>query len=213
VGTVGNGSNFVSVDTYGDAIPGYASNETALGPVAPTNQPLYGQVLHIGDPAWQAPLTLEADAYGLAIWLGGQTARNTAETELFAANILDHAPLTQAHALGVTLSPSSNLFGIPLLTLGNTSGPVLDVADDTITQLTAYIQATDGNTKPAPATQTASVAGQTQVARHFIDTMASFAPQPAVTSDAEIGVQASNGVPSLVASSAMFRTNGHVTVA
>jgi len=216
VGTKGNGSNFVSVDTYGDAVPAYASNETALGAIAPAagTQPLYGQVLHVGDPAWQAPLSLEASLLAPVALLAGKTGQVAAELALFAANVLYHMPLTQAYALGVTPPPATTLFGAGLDLIGVTSGPVLNVATDTITQLLAYIKATDGNTvasaTTAAAAPTTSAVSPASLRQGFVDAMASLAPHPAAVSDAGLGVRASDGMLGLVASGAGFRQNIHL---
>jgi hypothetical protein len=196
VGTKGNGSNFVSVDTYGDAIPAYASNETAIGAIAPAagTQPLYGQVLHVGDPAWQAPLSAEAALLAPAALLAGKTGQVAAEIALFAANVLYHLPLTQAHALGVTPPPATTLFGAGLGLLGVTSGPVLPVANDTIPQLIAYIAATDGNTRAAATAPAGARPG-------FIDAMAALAPIAGAPSARDADVHAAMTMPLLMAAS------------
>jgi hypothetical protein len=212
VGTKGNGGNFVAVDTYGDAVPAYASNETAIGPVAPANQPLYGQVLHIGAPIWQAPLSLEAAAYGPAILFGGKQAQVAAEATLFAGNLLDHLPLTQAYALGVTLPPPTNAYGVAVDTIGNTSGPVLNVGNDTVSQLLAYIKQTNGNTD-ALTPPTTIAAGATGQSRYFVDAMASIAPRGALVTGFGKGVQASNGLPGLAASAGPIQHDAHVMAA
>jgi hypothetical protein len=213
VGTVGNGDNFVAIDTYGDAIPAYASNESGIGPVAPAKQPLYGQVLHVGDPAWQVPLNLEADTYGLAIALGGKAAQVAAEITLFSANLLDHLPLTQAHALGVTLPVATNAFGVAIDTIGNTTGPVLNVGADTVSQLLAYIAATDGNTdaSAAPVSSTPLVAKGARQAQNFASAMASLAPGEALDTRVGMGVQAPSALLGLAGGS--FQHNTHVTSA
>jgi len=124
---------------------------------------------------------------------------------LFTANVLYHMPLTQAYALGVAPPPATTLFGVGLNLLGVTSGPILQVAGDTVTQIIAYIKATDGNTQAASS--------QTPLQQQFVGAMASFAPQAAEISGAGIGVHAANGMASLVAGGGGFRYNTHVVVA
>jgi len=209
VGTVGDGGNFVTVDTYGDPVPAYSSSETALGALAPANQPLYGQVLHIGDPSWQGTLSAQALALS-ALALLGQTGKAEALTPLLLLDLQYHSIVTQAYSLGVTLPPAAGPEASSL-EKGNTTGPVLSVAGDTITQLLAYIASTDGNTEAAAATTTAAVA--TASGQRFIDAMASLAPHPAAASDAGIGAQAWNTLRGALASGGPIRQSAHLMLA
>jgi hypothetical protein len=213
VGTKGNGSNFVSVDTYGDVIPAYSSTETVLGAIAPANQPLYGQVLHIGAPAWQTSVSVEAAGLQLEAILGGKSGQVAAAVTLFGLNLIDHAPLTQAYALGVTLPAATTAAGVAMDTLGNTSGPVLNVANDTVTQLLAYISATDGNTEaltpPAASSSTTSVGGVGGQLQRFVDAMATLAPHGALASSVGTGVQAGNMALGLAVSGGPLTHGSH----
>jgi hypothetical protein len=200
IGTKGDGGNFVAVDTYGDAVPAYASNETAIGPVAPSNQPLYGQVLHVGDPNWQTPLSIEAASYGPVIFFGGKSAQVAAELSLFGLNLLDHLPITQAHALGVPPPPATNAAGVLLNEGGNTSGPVLNVANDTIPQLIAYIKETNGYMTGMTSGRGAislSAIDRSQIERGFVDAMASFAPRLMAGLDSSQHIQPQVGIAAL----------------
>ncbi len=131
--SVGNGSNFVSFVTYGDPVGNYASDVKGEQPLAPAyapgqsgTLPHYGQVVMIGSPSAQAPLSsaaaLEANPLLSAIGWG----------DLASLLLEYHLPGVQAHDLGVNLAPSS-----PLLwdSTGDLSGPVIPVANDTIPQL------------------------------------------------------------------------------
>jgi hypothetical protein len=211
-GAQGDGSNFVSVDTYGDATPGYSSTETVLGTIAPTDQPLYGQVLHIGDPAWQTQLISEAQPYQTAAAVGGKAVQAAAFTAVFEDDLAYHMPETQAYALGVALPPNNSWGANEVDTTGVASGPVLDVGNDTLSQLLDYIAETDGNTQNLPSAATTastdaesfSVAAPATSAAHidnklvnFVSAMASMAPHEGSISTGAVDPYASGIAPSL----------------
>ncbi len=119
----GNGSNFVDIVTYGDPVGNYCSDIKGLWPFAPPyvpgggKLPHYGQIVQIGDASDQKKLT--------------KNALNL--VALFGLLLDYHLPGVQAHDLDVTLSPYSGVID----GIGDMKGAVIDVANDTISQLLA----------------------------------------------------------------------------
>ncbi len=125
------GTNFVNIVTDGDPIGNFSSDIKGEQPLAPAfvpqggAAPHYGQIVVLGNPADQATLSRAV-----------ANANNPLDLPIVLINAADlllefHLPGVQAHDAGVTLNPSSPLVDAT----GNLDGPVLNVANDTITQL------------------------------------------------------------------------------
>ncbi len=120
---LGDGSNFVNIVTYGDPVGNYCSDIKGLQPFAPPyvqgggKLPHYGQIVQIGNSSDQKKLT--------------KNALNL--IALFGLLLDYHLPGVQAHDLDVTLSPYSSLID----GIGDMKGAVIDVGNDTISQLLA----------------------------------------------------------------------------
>ncbi|OYV52838.1 MAG: hypothetical protein B7Z78_04710 [Rhodospirillales bacterium 20-60-12] len=144
---VGNGGNFASVVTYGDPFASYASDVQGEQPYAPAYAPgqagalpHYGQVIMVGDPAAVSGLETKP-----ALPTNTPAGATTDLLVNIAANpnfVEYHLPETQAHDLGVTLSPNSILFGALSSAVSNVSGPVFPAASDTVPQFLAAYNAT-----------------------------------------------------------------------
>jgi hypothetical protein len=131
----GAGANFVNIVTDGDPVGNYSSDIRGEQPFAPAytqgggTLPHYGNVVTIGSPADQTTLTND-----VAKWGDGNLLDQAAVLGNLVGLLLDfHLPGTQAHDLGVTLNPYSSLVDGG----GVQTGPVFNVANDTIPQLLA----------------------------------------------------------------------------
>ncbi|MBW4023726.1 MAG: lipase [Proteobacteria bacterium] len=141
----GDGRNFVTVVTYGDSIGNYASDIHAEQPFAPVyapggtgSLPHYGYVAMVGDPADQGWLLREATFSALGV------AGTALTAVFFSVNMASyHLAGTQAHDLGVVLTQHP-----PGVDIGDVSGPVLPVAQDTIPQFIAADDAAFSATLP-----------------------------------------------------------------
>ncbi len=131
----GSGSNFVNVVTYGDPVGNYASDIKGEQPFSAQyvagggSLPHYGNIVDIGNPNDQKTLSQD-----VAKWGDG----NLGDQAVVLANLVGllsdfHLPGVQAHDLGVSLNPYSALVD----GMGEQNGPVLNVANDTISQLIA----------------------------------------------------------------------------
>ena len=137
VPAVGNGSNFVSVVTYGDSFANYSSDIDAEQPFAPAfvpnggALPHYGEVVMIGNPADEA--VLQAGAAQAAI------SGPLATLADYAGDLVEfHLPETQAYYLGVTLNQTD----AEEMDIGVKSGPgVWNVANDSIGQFLSAAEA------------------------------------------------------------------------
>jgi hypothetical protein len=138
VPAVGNGSNFVSVVTYGDSFANYSSDIHAEQPFAPAYVanggalPHYGEVVMIGNPADEAVLSSGA---AQAASSGPLATLADYGSDL----LLYHLPETQAYYLGVTLNQTD----AQEKDIGVQSGPgVWNVANDSIGQFLSAAEAT-----------------------------------------------------------------------
>ena len=129
----GSGANFVNVVTYGDPVGNYASDIRGEQPFAPAYVagggalPHYGQIVMVGSPSDQTTLS-----QGVAGWGGGSILNNVAVLGNLITLLADfHLPGTQAHDLGVTLNPYSQLVD----GIGIQDRAVLSAAGDSIPQL------------------------------------------------------------------------------
>lgn len=124
-----HGTNFVNVVTYGDPVGNYASDISGMQPFAPSSGLAhYGQVVMVGNKADQTTLH-----NNVAAW--GQWWNPIGESLVLPALVVMladfHLPGTQAHDLGVTLSPYNALVD----GLGVQSSAVFSVGSDSISQL------------------------------------------------------------------------------
>lgn len=137
----GTGANFVDVVTYGDPVGNYASDIKGEQPFAPAyapgqsgSLPHYGQVVMIGTPSDQTQLT-----QAVASWNNPGLNQLTVPATLAVLMAEYHLPGTQAHDLGIALSP----LGVSD-TLGSMNGTVFPAGGYTIPQFIKAYDAAHG---------------------------------------------------------------------
>jgi len=130
----GLASNFVNTAEFGDPVGSYTSDISGEQPFSPAytagggKDPHYGLIVQFGTPADQTTMSQDMANWGKSPQDDANTIANWAG--LFLAH---HFPGVVAHDLGVTLSPYSALAD----DIGNMTGPVWNVANDTIPEFVA----------------------------------------------------------------------------